>query len=195
MFLPHQSLGAKNGEPLLLTRSTEGENREWKGRILATHHAGWEKDVKLLPIQAKICLLLSKNTNSVKTESCCGSRLYLPKNILYSYAVGTGRSFCPSIFDFCSVFFNEKVWKREKLWRLHAFMERNSAPGWKPCTARVGSLSTAELLWSSPEVLTSVSSYLGRWPDSDKFCHVLVWFLFFFPKYLPRRNTGIKHVD
>lgn len=59
-------------------------------------------------------------------------------------------------------------------------MKRNSAPGQKPCTAHVASLSMGELLWRGREVLTSAGSYRRRWPDSEKFFHDLVWFLFFF---------------
>lgn len=72
-------------------------------------------------------------------------------------------------------------------------MKRTSVPGKKPCTDHRGSLSTGELLWPSPEVLTSISSYLGRWPDSEK--NPLCFILVFFSTYELRVNKEIKQAD
>lgn len=63
-------------------------------------------------------------------------------------------------------------------------MRRNSVPGRKPRTAHLGCLSAGELVWPNPEVLTSISSYLGRWPDSEKNL------LFCFGLFFPNINTG-----
>lgn len=98
-------------------------------------------------------------------------------------------------FDFCSVFFDEKLGKRERLWRLHAFMKRHSLPGRKARAAHRGSLSTGELLWPNPEARTSASSYLGKRPISEK----IFYALFSFPNMsigsIRKLNKQIKELS
>lgn len=161
---------------------------------MATPNAGWEERREIATDIGQNMFGFVRKHQFSKTQTCCGSTFL---KIYFALMCSVyWLKFLSMIFfsvDFCSVFFNEKHWEREKMWRLHALMIRNSVPGRKPCTAHRGSLSPGELLWPSPGVLTSISFYLGRWQNSEKILYVLLWF--FLSKYEHRVNKEIKQAD
>lgn len=71
-----------------------GENRQGMGKILATPHAGWKKRCEIAKGIGQNTFVFVRKHQFSKTETCCGSILYLSKNILHLRAVCTGLSFC-----------------------------------------------------------------------------------------------------
>lgn len=50
--------------------------------------------------------------------------------------------------------------------------------------------STGKLWWPDPEVLTSISSYLKRWPDSEKYLLCFIFLFFFLPQNMSTGNNN-----
>jgi len=63
------------------------------GEILATPHADWKKRCEIATGTGQNRRVFVRKHQFGKTETCCGSILYLSKNILHLHAVYTGLSF------------------------------------------------------------------------------------------------------